>query len=137
MSGSGLRLALLGPFSATLDGERLVKFRTIHVQALLAYLATEHVLAPGSQRREALTELLWPGMPSGSGRANLRQILYYLRQMVNGSEAIDFLLSDRHTIQVNPDYPLSVDLALFDELLAGPVEDQSEAVALYRGDFLA
>ncbi|MDX1616322.1 MAG: BTAD domain-containing putative transcriptional regulator, partial [Candidatus Promineifilaceae bacterium] len=140
---STLDLALLGPFEASLDGQSAVSFRTTRAQALLAYLATEFALGAGQQSREALMELLWPGMPPDSARTNLRQNLYYLRQSIpaapaaDGREAIPFLLSGRQTVAVNSDYPLSSDVQQFSVLLAGPQADWAVAVALYRGEFLS
>jgi predicted ATPase/DNA-binding SARP family transcriptional activator len=139
---SALNLALLGSFEASANGKLPVKFRTSRAQALLAYLATEFALGVAHQRREALMELLWPGMPPDSARTNLRQNLYYLRQGVpgtspsDGGKAIPFLLSDRQTVAVNLEYPLEFDVRRFVDLLAGPQEEWVEAVALYRGDFL-
>lgn len=50
-----LSLSLLGGFQATLDGERVIGFRSAKVRALLAYLAAE---ADRSHRRETLATLL-------------------------------------------------------------------------------
>ena len=137
-----LHLALLGPFEITL-GQQPVSFRTSRAQALLAYLTTEFALGAAQQRREALMELLWPSMPPDSARTNLRQNLYYLRQSLpaapaaDGGESIPFLLSDRQTVAVNPDYPLACDVQQFGDLLDGPQVGWAEAVALYRDEFLA
>jgi DNA-binding SARP family transcriptional activator len=73
-----LTLGTLGPFRASLGQTPLTDFRTRKVQALLIYLATE----PRPQRRDLLMDLLWPGMPERSARSNLRQVLYYLRQVL-------------------------------------------------------
>src|SRR5512143_4085877 len=75
-----LSLSLLGPFQASIAGAALTKFRTAKVQALLVYLLAEAEFQPGvAQRREALMELLWPGLPLKSAQDNLRQTLYQLR----------------------------------------------------------
>lgn len=68
--------SLFGSFSASLNGHPIA-FRSITVQALLIYLAAENENGP--RRREALSELIWPGMPPASARKNLRQTLYELR----------------------------------------------------------
>jgi DNA-binding SARP family transcriptional activator len=107
----GLKLALLGNVAATLGDRPIRKFKTRRAHALLIYLATENGLGFVSHRREALIELLWPGMPLKSGRSSLRQTLYYLRQTIvdlppsGDEEAIPFLLADRSSIQINPAYP--------------------------------
>lgn len=139
---SVLNLAFLGPFEGSLNGQRLVDFRTLRAQALLVYLATESALGTSHQGRESLMELLWSGMPPDSARRNLRQNLYYLRQAIStaprpeGGEAIPFLLSERQSVAINPEYPLEFDVQRFGDLLAGPQEKWPQAVALYRGEFL-
>ncbi|MCK5315100.1 MAG: hypothetical protein KAJ53_08255, partial [Anaerolineales bacterium] len=121
---SGLSLSLLGPFAASLNGRPLLKFRTNRVQALLIYLATESALGTRFHRREALMDLLWPGLPQKSAQVNLRQTLYRLRQAIpevmakDGEETVPFLLSDRQTIEVNPDGDVQVDVTRFSELLS-------------------
>ncbi len=62
-----LKLALLGSFSASLDGEPLKAFRTKAVQALLIYLVSQ---PEEDHRREHLMTLLWPGLPQKSAQAN-------------------------------------------------------------------
>ena len=140
---NGLSLALLGAVSVFYDGRPLERFRTNRVRALLYYLATESVLGTSSFRREALMELLWPGLPLQSAQANLRQTLYHLRQAIPDmpAEAGDgvnhFLLSDRQIVRINPDYPVESDLARFNRFLDGSIEQRIDATELYRGDFLA
>jgi DNA-binding SARP family transcriptional activator len=137
-----LSLSLLGPFEASLDERPLHKFRTNKVQALLIYLATE---ASVVHRRDGLMALLWPGLPQQSAQVNLRQTLYRLRQAIpevtakDGEGIVPFLLSDRQTVEVNPDGDVQVDVARFNKLLShDPTPERlAEAVALYRGDFLA
>lgn len=139
---NGLVLSLLGPFAATLGGRSIHKFRTNRVQALLAFMATEGALGSGRHRREALMELLWPGLPRKSGQMNLRQTIYTMRKTVpeipatESGRSIPFLNSDRLTLEINLDYPLELDVAQFMHLLKGAPEGWGAAVELYRGDFL-
>ena len=141
---SELSISLLGSFEANLDGQPLSNFRTRSVQALLIYLVceAEQPLRPGSGRassRELLMDLLWPGMPLQSAQANLRQTVYRLRQMIpelnskSGQETVPFLITNRQTIQINPEAVYSADVHAFDVLIA---EDPEQAIALYQGDFL-
>jgi WD40 repeat protein/DNA-binding SARP family transcriptional activator len=144
-----LSIHLLGPFQANLDGEPLTDFRTRKVQALLIYLATE----TQAHMRDRLLDLLWPGLPERSARSNLRQIIYYLRQLLpdpphNGGSIV---IVNRQEIQLNPQAEVSVDVAQFQALLnqsqahnhlelflcVDCCRDLEQAVALYRGDFLA
>ena len=152
---SGLELSLLGQFRAMLDGKLLAGFRTAKVQALLIYLAVE----PTPQRREALMTMMWPGMPERSARQNMRQILYYLRRDMpdlaqkgdGGEQTVPLLLSNRQTIQLNPQAEVSSDVVRFESLIESTQthdhldillchdcrQNLETAVALYRGDFLA
>ena len=88
-------------------------------------------------------ELLWPDMPDGSARQNLRQTLYLLRKdlaEVNGKdgELVPLLHSDRQIIQLNPDAHINIDIAQFQEhLTAHSTKDLQEAASLHRGEFLA
>ncbi len=140
-----LVLHLLGSFQANLGERPLPPFRTIKAQALLIYLAVENAKDPGKvQQGEALMELLWPGLPLKSAQVNLRQTIYQLRKMIPDNqdwtegEGTPFLLTQRRTIQVNPDFPIELDVAKFSSLLAGHpgIEEMETAVSLYRGDFL-
>ena len=82
-------------------------------------------------------------MPASSALQNLRQTLYELRKIMpditepSDTSPIPFLLANRKTIQINPRYPFSVDTKRFSELLAHHPDYWGEAVARYRGDFLA
>ena len=139
---SSLSLSLLGPLTVLGDKRPLPIFRSNRVPALLAYLA---VAADRPHRREVLIELLWPGLPAVSARQNLRQTLYLLRQEIpelaakDGEGTVPLLLSDRHTVQLNPDGDFFLDVIQLEQLVSGqPTADNlAEAVALYRGDFLA
>ncbi|MDX1616298.1 MAG: protein kinase [Candidatus Promineifilaceae bacterium] len=152
---STLSLTLLGPFQAHLGSRPLPGFRTSKVQALLIYLAVE----PEPHSRESLMTLLWPGMPERSARHNLRQILYYLRGAIpdlrstkdGDQEEEPLLLSNRQTIQLNPDAEVLTDIERFGALIDSTQQhdhldliscqscrqELEEGVALYQGDFLA
>jgi WD40 repeat protein/serine/threonine protein kinase/DNA-binding SARP family transcriptional activator len=149
---NGLRLSFFGRFQACLNGESIGSFRTQKVQALLIFLAAT---PNNAHRREMLMTLLWPGMPDQSARANLRQILFLLRQLIpdigdNGT-AFPLLIANRDTIQLNPQARVDSDTAQFDSLLKETQTHNhvdlsncdvchqrlTSAIALYQGDFLA
>lgn len=67
-----------------------VRFPYSKVFALLAYL----LLEPGKQRRELLTDLLWPQPDEDTARANLRNAVHALKRLL-GPERIE---SDREHI---------------------------------------
>ncbi|MCA9899753.1 MAG: winged helix-turn-helix domain-containing protein, partial [Anaerolineales bacterium] len=130
---NNLSLALLGPFQATLDDKPITQFRTKSVQALLIFLACE---AERPYPREQLMELLWPGMPQASAQANMRQTLYRLRKLIpevkgQRGDTVPLLLTDRQTLQINPDASYTLDV---DDFAAS---EPLPAIGLYRGDFLA
>ena len=132
-----LSISLLGPFSAALGDKPLYKFRTNKVQALLIYLVME---AEQVHRREALMDLLWPDLPQPSAQVNLRQTIYRLRQAIpevaakKGKKPVPFLISERQTVQINPEADFYLDVLAFGEHID---RDPAQAVALYRDDFLS
>ncbi len=140
---NGLTISVLGSFSAYVHRQPLVKFRTNRVLALLVYLLTEQVLGTEVHRREGFLDLFWPGLLERSAYQNLRQTIYQLRKMVPDlvggpvNDPVPFLLANRQTIALNPDYPIDFDFARFQQLLHGQPQQWDEAVNLYRGDFLS
>ena len=116
---SGLSFNLLGPFEATIEGDRQLHFPTTKAQALLAYLLVEETHRPGaSHQRGNLMMLLWPDILTESAQANLRQTLYRLRQtLLETGKAAKFreplLLSDRQSVRLNPTANYRLDVAEF------------------------
>ena len=141
---SELAISLLGAFAATLNDEPLDSFRTKSVQALLVYLLCEakRPFRQGSAQassREQLMDLLWPGMPLKSAQANLRQTVYRLRQMLpevkgKDGELVPFLITNRQTIQINPNANYFADVHEFVSLIETSPE---KTIAFYRDEFLA
>ncbi len=151
---STLSLDLFGNSFVTVNGSEIT-FRTKKAQALLFYLATEEK----EHRRDYLMELLWPGMPDGSARQNLRQTLFNLRKAIPeeveskdaNHTAVSLIQANRQTIQVNPLADIEVDVRRFKFFLHnGQVhnhvdlltchqcrQDLEKAAQLYKGDFLA
>jgi len=157
-----LSLTLFNQFSATLGDDAITGFRTRKVQALLIYL----IMDPAPHRRESLMTLLWPGMPERSARQNLRQVLYNLRQAIPelpakdgesetpvrsvAETAVPLLITNRQTIQLNPQANISSDVVEFAYLLRSEQihdhvdlltcqpcrQNLEDAVSLYQGDFL-
>jgi DNA-binding SARP family transcriptional activator len=116
MTMDRLEISLLGSFQATLNGERVTRFRADAARALLAYLSLH---ARTRCRRETLAGLLWPDQPEAEARHNLRQALTRLRKAIEDREANPpFLLITHKAIQFNPESENWLDVALFDELIA-------------------
>src|SRR5690606_2486877 len=151
---SDLASRLFGPFEIAYNGEPLTHFRTSKTQALLVYLLVE---AHTAHKREALMTMLWPDLSPESAQTNLRQVVYQLRKAIpatpgrHNGRRVPFLLSDRQTVQVNPDADYAVDVADFaaatsavrahahSDIRTCPTcrERLAHAADLHRGDFLA
>ena len=145
-----LCIYLLGSFYVTLDGRTLTGFESNKVRALLAYLAVEAGNHPHS--RDALTGLLWPDCDERTARHNLSQALFNLRKAIHDREADPpFLSITQQTVQFNSDSDYQLDASQFDALIAASeshahqrletckpcIRELEQAIALYRGEFLA
>ncbi len=143
-----LSISLLGPFHVTVNGEPLPESRTRKIEALLVYLAMKPDVA---HRREVLVGLLFPDVPEETARTNLRQTVARLRKSLQYNPAYShFLDSSRESIQFTLTNEISLDVAVFYELLEGcPAHighrDQhcedcicqlENAISLYRSSFL-
>jgi DNA-binding SARP family transcriptional activator/TolB-like protein/Tfp pilus assembly protein PilF len=109
------------------------KARPIFVQskrlALLAYLA---LASDGRyRRRDSIVALFWPDLDDEHARGALRQALSYLRRIL-GADVVT--TRGEEEIALAPG-ALRCDAVLFDAAVATGRLD--EAMALYRGDFLA
>ena len=138
---SHLNLSLLGSPRLELDGVPL-EVDTRKAIALLAYLT----VTGENHRRDSLINLLWPDYDQARGRTVLRRTLYVLNQTLPD----DFLDTDRDTIGVNPSADVWLDVDQFHKNLSECrthghevaqvcpecVEPLTEAIELYRGDFL-
>jgi len=138
-----LTLSLLGSLHITLDQQPVIGFTYHKARALLAYLAVEQ---DRIHHRDAIVGLLWPDMPDTAARTNLRQVLTNLRDAIGA----DFLLTSRDTLQFNPASDFDLDVTRFTALLDACATHthrhitrcpacaarMTEAITLYRGDFL-
>src|SRR5215216_3561131 len=119
-----IRLFLFGSF------ELKVKDRTVHLptrktESILAYLALHHSV----QNREKIASMFWGDSPDELARRSLRTALSALRKELGD----DFLITDRETIQLNPQFPLWVDVL---EMEKQATADSAIELDLYRGDLL-
>jgi DNA-binding SARP family transcriptional activator/predicted ATPase len=121
----------LGRFTIT-HNSTPIRFTTDRAQALLATLLHH---APEPQRRDYLAYLMWPERPDQLARQNFRKTLSRLRQ---ATAPYDIILSDYHTVQLNPAV-IHSDLAEFRQALAGDkptLAQLTHAADLYQGEFL-
>lgn len=124
-----LALALLGRPQILLHGQPL-EMSSHKAQALLYYLA----MSRQSHSRQSLAGLLWTDLDEAAARRNLRVELLKVR-----ADLGDFLLADRDTIALDRNADHQLDVSLFEANLrtSEPTFEQlSQAVALYRGEFL-
>jgi DNA-binding SARP family transcriptional activator len=131
-----LKIRLLGSFQISYDEKPLPGFHQLRLQALLAYLLL-HTHTP--QSRQQLAFQFWPDSSEKQAHANLRKLLYKLRNALPNPD--HFLRQDHLTVQWRPDATVMVDVAELQKLLlqAGQ-ENKAEALAtiaaLYQGELL-
>ena len=143
-----LNISLLGRFQVTRGGLAVSGIESDRGRALLAYLAVE---GDRPHRRDKVGALLWPDAEESRMRQNLRRALYNLRQTLEAPTTVPLLLVTPQDMQLNPQSDHWLDVAKFRALLAQAQghshlaaaasvtchQHLAEAVALYRGDFLA
>jgi predicted ATPase/DNA-binding SARP family transcriptional activator len=127
-----LRFYLLGPMQIERDGERIHLPRR-KVESLLAYL----LLHPEQHTRDHLATLFWGDSSDAQARHSLRTALATVRQQVSP----DLLLIDRDQVQLNPAFPLWVDLYqlldLEDDFSYANQDLLQTQLALWQGELLA
>ncbi|PID86990.1 MAG: hypothetical protein CSA11_04895 [Chloroflexi bacterium] len=123
-----LKLACLGSLHVDLGDKSLVLV-SAKGQALLAYLAVTGRV----QSRQFLAGLLWGELPEADARRNLRGVVMKLRQDLG-----DFFEISHQSICFVKDCDHWLDVDRFHWLRQqNDVASLEQAVALYRGDFLA
>lgn len=145
MDGSGvkdIRLSLLGSPQLEREGEVLTLGRQ-KAFGLLAYLAVTKQV----QRRETLVAFLWPDVEASLAHSYLRRDLSVLNKVLGDG----WLEIDRYNVGIVDRKDLWLDTAQFrskledcnshghqpDEICLDCMTQLSEAVTLYRGDFMA
>lgn len=83
MKTAHLKLSLLGVYEAVLDGKPITRFKSDKVRALIAYLAVE---ADYPHRRQKLVGMFWGEYQVNSARANLRNTLSLLREVISDAD---------------------------------------------------
>jgi non-specific serine/threonine protein kinase len=127
-----LRIYLLGSLRIERDTERIHLPRR-KVESLLAYL----LLHPEQHARDQLATLFWGDSSDAQARHSLRTALATMRKAV----AADLLLADRDHVQLNPLFPVWVDLhavlALEHELESASSDLLTAQLALWQGELLS
>lgn len=130
---------LLGSFQVYYGEMALADRFKPRLQALVAYLLL-HRNTPVS--RQQLAFHFWPDSTEARARANVRKLVYRLRQIFPAVE--DYLVMDGMTLSWRAGIPLRVDVAEFEEAVKGAEGADSaqkasslkRAVALYKGELL-
>jgi ABC-type oligopeptide transport system substrate-binding subunit/DNA-binding SARP family transcriptional activator len=126
-----LQVRLFGALELRDEAGLLSKPPTLKSQSLLAYLIC-HRHQP--QPRERLVDLFWGDRPEPKARHSLATALWHIRHCLPDRNCI---LSDFHTVQLDPQADLWLDVDEFEFALAHDgVAHLEAAVALYQGDFL-
>ena len=134
-----LTIHCLGGLHIWLDGTAVTSFASRKADALLVYLACN----PRPHPRETLATLFWPDNDQTRALSNLSVILTSLRKQLD-----NYLIAERHTVCVNHEMPVVLDVAQFEQAIAqaqphgGKITrtvaaQLQTAVSLYKGDFLA
>lgn len=143
-SATPLQLNLLGNFAALWHGQPLDGFNYDKMRALLAYLSLEHTR---EHSRETLAALLWESSPASTWRGNLRRTLSDLRRALEAPTGLELFAAGKNSLRFLP--AGRIDALRFRQTpqrcSANPacqqcpscIAELEEAVALYRGDFLA
>ena len=140
-----IEISLLGSWQIDHLAEPTKKELRRKEQGLLAYLAVE---SGQTHSRDSLIGLFWPELPPADARNNLRVALSRLKGCLDDSNILE---ATRHTIRLNPECPVLIDVGQFLSLIkqteihdhsslaaCQPCQEQLEqAVDLYRGEFLA
>jgi predicted ATPase/DNA-binding SARP family transcriptional activator len=139
-----LRIQLFGGFQAFRDGVPLRDFQAPKAQSLLAYLL---IYRDRAHPRSLLAELFWEGQEESRARANLRNTLHLLRQVLEGPQGQLglYLLSEGAALRFNLQSQYSLDIEEFEKNLDAAhrasgeerVRRLRQAVSLYQGDLLA
>lgn len=127
---STLQPYFLGTLDIRYDDQPLPKPPTLKSQSLLAYLIL-HRHQP--QSRDRLVGLFWGDRPERKARRSLTTALWHIRRCLPQ----DYILSDPHTVQFDPQADLWLDVDEFESHLShDEMAHLQSAMALYRGHFL-
>lgn len=120
-----LHVYLFGAFRIEVKAQP-IRLPTRKAESLLAYL----ILHPSARSREKLAALFWGDSPDVSARSSLRKALALLRKYINDR----IILSDRESVQLNPEFPMWVDVIEFRQQAADFLADSSVQLNLSQWD---
>jgi DNA-binding SARP family transcriptional activator/Tfp pilus assembly protein PilF len=133
-----LRISLLGGLALAWDGDPISELPGATARSLFAYLVTNR---DRPQTRDLLAGIFWPDLPDHAARRRLSQALWQIRRVL---EPYSILISDGGSLQLNPEYPVWIDIESFVQAYtqgmggdAHALEHLETCIGLYRGEFLA
>ncbi len=143
-----LKINLLGGFTLRLDDRDLPPIHGKMARSLFAYLAY-HRNRPHT--RDLLAGMFWPEVPDAVARRRLSQALWRIGQTIRASQTWvpppglpQPLLTTKSTVQLNPHFPIWLDVEEFKQCRAACLARGSDALdqgerglQLYQGPFLA
>ncbi len=145
---NSIQVLLFGKFQILYSGAELAGIEGRKTQELLAYLL---IYRSRAHVREVLAETLWGEAQHAQTRKYLRQALWQVQTALEPCAVEDGagpLVADPDWVQFNPQAPLWLDVAQFEDAFArcqgtaggdldnACVDGLSRAVQLYRGDLL-
>jgi DNA-binding SARP family transcriptional activator len=136
----GLTATFFGGFEVRRNDEPVVGFGYDKVKAIFAYLVVEPTFP---FNRDVLAGLFWPDQTEQKARHSLRQAISQLRSVLEWDQSNPLILTDRTTLQRNPQAGLVCDVHTFTACLKAAEEDEragigtlENAVEIYQGELL-
>jgi predicted ATPase/DNA-binding SARP family transcriptional activator len=136
----GLTATFFGGFEVRRNDEPVVGFGYDKVKAIFAYLVVEPAFP---FNRDVLAGLFWPDQTEQKARHSLRQAISQLRSVLEWDQSNPLILTDRTTLQRNPQAGLVCDVYTFTGCLKVAGEDKragietlENAVEIYQGELL-
>src|SRR5258708_3338066 len=123
---------LLGPPEIRYK-DQLVKIPRRRSRALLYYL----ICTQTPQPRERLLTLLCGEVDEESARRTFKTLLAEVRALLRSFDAsMEWIISDADQLKLKPSAPFWLDTEIFEKVTAVTSRGLSQAIDLYRGDFL-
>ncbi len=128
-----LHIRMFGELDIRYGDEPVTGLHSSRLRSLLAWLLLQ---AGSTVQRRRLAFTMWPDSTETQAHANLRNLIFRLRQTL--PEIDTFAVLDGPSLRWKTDAPFTLDLAEFEAIVGGPLTQASVArgVELYRGDLM-
>lgn len=143
-----LEVTCFGRLCVRFAGEEVESIAVQKVQELFCYLL---LYRQQPHHRDKLATILWAECSTAQAKTYLRKTLWQMRQALDAPMSAvgrPFLLSSSDWLQLNPEFPVCADVAIFEHafeqvqslsppgISAAQRDAMEQAVHLYEGDFL-